>query len=163
MSVDVVICTIWTIVSPLKWKRTVTSADQFGEPLESQGYCHSDHWKVFASIIGAWHLVLLLVACVLCYKSRHITTLFSEGKYLAMVMMSNLQIFVISVPVLVIVGVQSASNFFVRAGVIWINDLCVLVIIFGHLMYAVHRKVTEDTTLGAAINTFASRKASRDP
>jgi len=160
MSVDIIICTIWTIVSPLEWKRMVTLQDQFGEPLASQGYCYSDHWAAFASIMAVWHLVLLLLACALCYKSWHIATQFSEGKPLSVVMISNLQIFVISIPVLIIVGTQSGSSFFVRATVIWINDLAVIAIIFGNLMYSVHNNLTEDTTLGSAVNAFSRTQAS---
>jgi len=35
--VDVTILIVWTVVDPLKWQRTIIAADQFGEPLESQG------------------------------------------------------------------------------------------------------------------------------
>ena len=54
-SVDILICTIWTAMSPLQWSRVVTSADQFGDPFESIGFCTGMHWKAFLSIIAAWH------------------------------------------------------------------------------------------------------------
>lgn len=78
--VDVLICTVWIAVDPLRWTREVTNADQFGEPLSSVGYCTSNHWKVFVSI-AVWHLLLMGLACCLCYISRNISTQFS-GKNL---------------------------------------------------------------------------------
>lgn len=72
--VDVAILIIWTVVDPLEWSRTVISADKFGEPLESEGFCSSEHWVIFAGLIAVLHLLLLAVACYLCYVSRGIPT-----------------------------------------------------------------------------------------
>jgi hypothetical protein len=36
---DIVVLIVWTVVDPLEWTRVTTSEDQFGEPLESNGYC----------------------------------------------------------------------------------------------------------------------------
>ena len=36
---DVVVLIVWTVVDPLEWTRVTISEDQFGEPLESVGYC----------------------------------------------------------------------------------------------------------------------------
>ena len=70
--IDLFILVTWTIVDPLKWQRTVTSADQFGEPLESEGHCTNDNWVGFAAAIAVLHLVLLAVACWMCYVARDI-------------------------------------------------------------------------------------------
>lgn len=80
-SVDVLICMIWSIVDPLSWQRTVTRTDLFGDPLESVGHCTSNHWQVWVAIIAFWHLILMIFASVLCYKTRNIDTRFSESKY----------------------------------------------------------------------------------
>lgn len=37
--VDIVVLIVWTVVDPLAWTRVTISEDQFGEPLESVGYC----------------------------------------------------------------------------------------------------------------------------
>ena len=164
--IDVIILIIWTVVDPLEWSRTVISADQFGDPLESEGFCSSEHWAVFAGVIAALHLLLLAVACCLCYVSRRIptkvrylflcpyaqvsvctaqltnlyqqSTQFSEGKYVSIAMISNLQIFIVGVPILIILGTDSATSFFVRCVVIWMNDFAVVLLIFGNLIYSVH-------------------------
>ena len=93
--VDVAILIAWNVFAPLEWKRTVLRADIFGEALESQGMCTGDSWQVFASLIGCLHLFLLALGCVLCYKARQIPTMFQEGKYVSIAMLSNLQIFIV--------------------------------------------------------------------
>ena len=67
LAVDCLILVWWTVASPLKWKREVTLADVFGEPLESQGSCTSDNWKVFGVLLLTFHLVLLIFGSYLCY------------------------------------------------------------------------------------------------
>lgn len=79
-SVDVLICMIWSIVDPLSWQRTVTRTDLFGDPLESVGHCTSNHWQIWVAIIAFWHLILMIFASVLCYKTRNIDIRFSESK-----------------------------------------------------------------------------------
>ena len=88
LAVDVAILLIWTFVDPLNWQRTVVSATQLGEPLESEGTCTSEHWWAFAGVIAGLHLLLLGIACYLCYVSRAIPTKFSEGKYVSIAMIS---------------------------------------------------------------------------
>lgn len=121
-------------MSPLSWSREVTSTDQFGEPLESVGFCTGDHWKAFLSIIAAWHLALLFSACYLCYKARHISSRFVESKSLVLAIASHLQIYLISIPVLLLIGNDPVSNLFIRSVVIWINDFAIIIIIFGKLL-----------------------------
>ncbi|KAL7534384.1 hypothetical protein ACHAXR_005838 [Thalassiosira sp. AJA248-18] len=116
MCVDIIICTVWTVVDPMEWTRSIVATDIFGEPLESVGYCTSSSWKIFASLIACWHLALLFRACFLCYQTRHISTSFAESNYLAVAMISHLQIFAISIPILVIVGADPKSSLFIRGG-----------------------------------------------
>jgi len=93
--VDVVILSVWTVVSPLQWTRTVVNEDVFGYPLSSVGQCTSDHWEVFVAIILSLHFLMLAYASYLCYESRNISSDISDGKYLALAMISNFQIFLV--------------------------------------------------------------------
>ena len=159
-SVDVIICLVWTVVDPMHWTRKVLSVDKFGTPLESQGYCTSDHWMAFSITIVGWHFFILVVALVLCYVSRHISSRFSEAKSLALVMVSQCQIFLISIPLLIIVGIEGPGSFFVRVAVIWLNDFSAVAIIFGNLMYAVHSTHISDPDVGAAIKRYTQSQHS---
>ncbi|CAB9506006.1 acid type B receptor subunit 2 [Seminavis robusta] len=142
--VDVAILVSWTLIDPLVWVRTVTVADQFGQPLASHGYCTSDSWKLFACLIGVFHLGLMAVACYLSYIARGIPSRFNQSKYVAIAMVSNLQIFVVGVPVLVILGTETQTSFFVRSCIVWMNDLMVVSLIFGNLMYSVYYSSPEN-------------------
>jgi len=137
---DITILTTWTIVDPLHYRRYTLKQDKLGYSLESVGYCTSDHWKIFTGVIGGLHLTLLLVAAGMCYMARHIPSRFSIGNSLAAAIVSNIQIFIVGVPVLLIVGsVNSASNFIVRSMIVWMNDLAVVLIIFGNLIHSLWR------------------------
>ena len=59
---------------------------------------------------------------------------------MSIAMISNLQIFIVGVPILIILGSDPQSSFFVRSVIIWMNDLAVVTLIFGNLMYSVHRQ-----------------------
>ncbi|CAB9526188.1 acid type B receptor subunit 2 [Seminavis robusta] len=136
--VDVVILTTWTIVDPLEWTRVVTSTDVFGNALESEGYCQSEYWVVFAGIIGVVHLLLMGTACYMCYLARSIPNSISNNKFIGIAMFSNLQIFLIVVPVLLIMGSEPQASFFVKSVAIWINDFVVVILIFGNLIFRVY-------------------------
>ncbi|CAB9530803.1 acid type B receptor subunit 2 [Seminavis robusta] len=135
--VDVSILVAWTVFDPLQWRRTILSEDQLGNPLASQGICVSDSWAIFASIIFAFHLCLMLAACFMCYVTKKIPNRLSNGKFVSIAMFSNLQIMIVAIPVLFVVGSDATTSFFVRSIAIWVNDFVVLALIFGPLVFNV--------------------------
>lgn len=138
--IDVIILTLWTIADPLKWQRTITTADVFGAPLESEGYCNSDYWEVFAGLIALFHLMLMVVALYRCYKARKIPERVSNGKYVAIAMFCNFQIFLVGIPVLIMLGSGNPqASFFVKSVAICLNDLVVVSLIFGDLKYKIRQ------------------------
>ena len=70
--------------------------------------------------------------------ARNIPTQFHEGKVVSIAMISNLQIFLVGLPILVILGPAPQTSFFVRSVIIWMNDFVVVTLIFSNLMYSVH-------------------------
>jgi gamma-aminobutyric acid type B receptor len=140
VGIDVIILTLWTILDPLEWKRTTISTDNLGEILESEGHCQSESWYLYAGSIGCFHFIVMVVAMYLCYLARRIPDRIANGKYVAFALFSNFQIFVVVIPVLIMLGSPlENTSFFVRSLAIWINDLVVLVLIFGNLIYQVHQ------------------------
>ena len=167
--VDVAILTVWTLVDPLEWVRTVYIMDKYGNPLSSEGHCTSEYWGAFAGSIAVLHFLLMAVACGLAYISRDIPTEFSEGKYVAIAIVSNMQIFLIGIPVLVVVGNSSETSFFVRSMIVWMNDFAVVLLIFGNLMYHMHwdrRRSSQSTTRASfirhAMDDYVSNSNARD-
>lgn len=167
--VDLTILVCWTAISPLEWERSIVTADKYNEPLESEGHCTGEYWAQFGIAIALFHLFLLLAACYMCYVSRDIPTQFSEGKYVSIAMVSNLQIFVVGVPVLVIIGNDPQTSFFVRSVMIFINDLAVIALIFGNLILSVYvggrrreRPSTAKSLVRNGMRSFARRKVQRE-
>lgn len=92
---DFFVLALWTAVDPLHWERYTIRVDQFGELLESQGYCVSDHWKPFFGAIVSIHITWVALATFMCYKARAIPTQYSEHKYVTVALFSNLQLFIL--------------------------------------------------------------------
>jgi len=133
--VDSLILCIWTVQDPFKWVRTTISSDVKGYVLSSAGGCESESAGSFLGAIACLHIFLMLYASWLCYASRGISTEFNQSKYVAMAMASNLQVFLLGVPVIVIVGNDPSTSFFVRSAIIFLNDFAVIVFIFGNCLY----------------------------
>jgi len=66
----------------------------------------------------------------LCYVCRKVSAAFSETKYIGIAMVSNIQVLALGIPVVLIVAEEVLPNYFVRAGVIFLNDFTVLALIF---------------------------------
>ena len=132
--VDGSILAAWTATNPLAYTRTALSVDGKGRVLESYGSClpqdSSGPLWIFVALIASFHFCLLVGACFIAYKARNVSSAFSESKWIAICLVSNLQIFVIGLPVLAIVADDPEANFFIRAMIIFLNDLSVLLLIF---------------------------------
>ena len=66
-------------------------------------------------------------------------------------------------PVLIIVSGDTGASFFVRSTIIWMNDLCVVILIFGHLIFEVHfgaadkiRASTDSIKMQIAVSHYGS-------
>jgi hypothetical protein len=88
--IDVAILVAWSVIDPLHWERVVIGSDQFGNPLESQGYCTSDHWSVFGGAIAGLHILLLGIACLMCYLARYVESTPNSGYQLALDQVSQI-------------------------------------------------------------------------
>jgi ABC-type branched-subunit amino acid transport system substrate-binding protein len=137
---DAVILGVWTAQDPLTWKREVLTSDTAGYPLTSAGQCEADTSGTYLACIGALHALVMVYASYLCYKTRSIPTEFAGGKYVAMAMASNLQVFLLGVPVMVIVSNDPSTSFFVRSAIIFLNDFAVLAFIIGELIFSYYVK-----------------------
>lgn len=135
---DVTILTVWTVVDPLTWGRSSLQEDKYGYVLESEGYCQSEHLFLWTSLIGIYHFLLVISACYMCYLARNLPVQIGNGRNVVIAIISNLQIYIVAVPVIFIVGSAPESSFFVRSVVIFMNDFVVLCAIFGDLIYQVY-------------------------
>jgi len=136
--VDVVILITWNMVDPQRYKREVSTTDTAGYNIESVGLCKSDTDSLFICLIAAFHLALLMWGVRLAYNGRKLETRYHEGKYVSVAMFSNLQVLCLGVPLMVIVSDNPTSNFFIRSGIIFFNDLTVQCFVFVPKIMALH-------------------------
>lgn len=135
LCIDMGILILWQVQDPLEWTRTVTMSDQNGYVLESMGMCHSGTWAWFAIAIGAFHFLLVSIAAYMCFRTRAVPNCLSGARGVTVAMLSNFQIFLVAGPLLFLVGSDPDASFFLRSAIVWINDLVVVLAIFGDLMY----------------------------
>ena len=132
--VDLTILMVWQVQDPLKWKRIVLSQDKFGEVLSSVGKCTASNWAYFAGAIAAFHLILFSIASYMCFATRHVPNKLSGARGVSVAMVSNLQIFVVGCPVLLLIGSDPQASYLLRSAMVWVNDFAVVAIIFGELI-----------------------------
>jgi hypothetical protein len=158
VSVDLVILMIWTASAPLEYRRTVLIEDPYGYPTKSAGLCKGEGALNFIGVLMAFHFGLLIFGNYVAYATRKVDTSFSESKYVGMAMVSNLQVLVIALPMLAIVSDNPGSNFFLRAGVIFLNDFTVQCFIFVPKIFAVHFYDPNDPANMTSSNTMATQQ-----
>ena len=139
--VDGSILLSWQSLNPLVWRRKITSTNSFNQPEESFGGCAmkttESAFRFLAPLLVV-HITVLLVGSYFCYKVRTAPTAYQESKYVAFSMVSNLQIVAISLPILMLVVDQPTASLFVRSGMVFLNDLGVLLLIFVPKVYATY-------------------------
>ena len=132
VAVDGAILAAWTSIDPLTYERQTISEDSYGNILSSVGVCTTagNPFRFLGPMIGL-HFIVLFRGSILAYKTRNIGTAFSESKYISIAMYSNLQVIAIGLPLMFLVANNSQANYFVRTGVVFLNDFTVLMLVFG--------------------------------
>lgn len=88
--------------------------------------------------------------------ARNVPTKYSESKYITACMIGNLQVLALGIPVLAMVANTPVTNYFMRCGIIFLNDFGVLLFIFvpKYLCYAgIITDETAQLTTGATVAT----------
>ena len=128
-----IILGIWLALDPLRWDR-----DDFAKTGGSTGKCVMDSaWPFILPLLSIQGLCYCY-ANMLLYQAREVHTYFKESKYITMAMFSSVQVFALSIPVIVIVMDMPDANLLVRALAVFINDFALLALIFFPKMYMVH-------------------------
>ena len=163
LAVDVAILIAWASddTAKLEWKREVLSSDiTSGVVLSSVGMCKSDAdgnpWT-YASLILAIHFAVLVYGNYMCYKGRNAGTAFAESKYVFMAMVSNLQIMALGLPMLIMVYDNPTTNYFMRTGIVFFNDVGVMLLIFLPKFYLVYFGSEDDLSMATSTQTSAGQ------
>mmetsp|Transcript_32546 Transcript_32546/g.51804 ORF Transcript_32546/g.51804 Transcript_32546/m.51804 type:complete len:1551 (-) Transcript_32546:315-4967(-) len=148
--IEFAIVLAWTIASPLEFVRTPTAWDRYGNVIASSGQCTSEHSTLFLVLMALAHLGLLGYGALLCYQTTGVNTAYSEAKYVSVALISNLEMMLLCIPVLLIVAENSKMNMFVRAGVVFLNDLSILLVMMAPKLLFILRG-TQSEGLGADV------------
>ena len=135
MSINVIVLMVWTIVEPLKWEiKTKGDVDllQLKEP-ETYGICVGESLErtlLFAGIIAAVDISSLVFANIQAYQCRNISVEYSESQWIAIAMVSIMQVLFIGIPLMVLVIDEPEPQFFVRVGIVFVTSMSTLLLIF---------------------------------
>ncbi|GMH98252.1 hypothetical protein TrVE_jg14281 [Triparma verrucosa] len=154
LAIDVIILVLWGSDEDAKltWQR-IPDLEIKGYPVESTGTCTSANPWPYLGPIVAIHFSVLLFGNIMCYKARNAGTAFSESKYVFIAMVSNLQIMALGLPLLFMVSENPVSNYFIRSGIIFMNDVGVMLLIFAPKLMLVYFGSEEDLQMATMTQT----------
>jgi gamma-aminobutyric acid type B receptor len=142
LTVNVMVLVTFTIRSPLEFiRKDHDGMDAWNRVISSYGTCHSGNNNNAWPYLGLLVLIntsALLFALIQAYQARSIQSEFSESQYIAIVMASFLQIFVIGVPLLFLVQTQPVELYVLKVAIVFLVSVVVLVCIFVPKMWHVH-------------------------
>mmetsp|Transcript_33348 Transcript_33348/g.53839 ORF Transcript_33348/g.53839 Transcript_33348/m.53839 type:complete len:795 (-) Transcript_33348:88-2472(-) len=158
---DTVIIGILQAVDPLVYTRTLVSATQFGDPIQSVGKCYSESAEAFVTVLACVHIAVLIYGNYIAYQARNISTSFSESKYVSMALVSNLQVMTLGIPVLIITADKPTSRIFTQSGIVFLNDLSTMLFIFVPKVVAVIKNPA--ATVQSLVSASTSHSKGRQP
>jgi len=137
--VELAIFIAWSATEPLTWKRTVDFYDVNGYPIDSHGQCNvGPTGLTFACLFFAFHGLALMGAVVLARMVRRLPSKFQETTYVYMVLASEMQVFVITVPVTVAVFAVEIGRFVLLSSLVVVSVGLLLLFIVLPKFWLVH-------------------------
>ena len=130
---NIVVLTVWTIMSPMIWEIKTVQYDGFGRPKVQIGSCTAQEGNALAYIgsLLAIDGVAILITLWQAYEARHITTDLSESKYIGLAVVAIFEATFIGVPVIYIVNEQPNAVLFLSSAIIFVSVLAILGFLFG--------------------------------
>lgn len=105
VGLNVLVLLTWSLFDPLVWTREAADGheDEFGPATVSAASCKSSNQAtdlVLFTLLGLINLCAILVANRECYKARGHSTRFNESHFVAMTMISLLELAILVLPIL---------------------------------------------------------------
>ena len=119
-----------TIKYPLSWTIEVTDYDFFGRPAETVGRCDGQERLAFLVTFLAINFVAMVFLAVEAWKTRNLSTEYSESRYIAIVMLSIFLVAFVGGPVLVLAYDNPDASIFVGNTIIFLACCSTLLWIF---------------------------------
>lgn len=152
LACNLVLLLVWTFVTPLEWTRIQTSRT------ESYGKCVSTGdkvaWLIIISLVTVVNGIALIMANVQAYRARRISTEYGESRYIAMAMVSILQVVVVGIPVLFLVDENPTARYFIQCSTAFVICMSILLWMYVPKMKAwwfqQHERATPTSSPGLA-------------
>lgn len=165
--IDLIIVITWTVKSPLVYERTEegkTIDEENGLVIiSSVGRCVSegdDFWRFGGPLIGFHVLLMMATNALLCFV-RDVGDRYQEQKYIAYASGLMFEILLVGIPVLLSVRDSSEATFIVLTGVIALDDIAVLLFVFGPKVIFQRQGLEEGVAVGESIMRESYKRATQ--
>jgi len=131
LGANVIVLLIKTILYPLHWEIYVETVDMFGRPAETFGRCSGDGERLpFVIVLLAINFFAMAFAMLQAWKTRAMSTEYSESRYIAIVMISIFLVAFVGCPVLVLAYDNPDASIFVGNAIVFLTCCSTLLWIF---------------------------------
>ncbi|KAL3941465.1 MAG: hypothetical protein SGBAC_004175, partial [Bacillariaceae sp.] len=121
----------WTLTDPLKYKREdLEGTDAWNRVIATWGGCASEDPLPFTLVLGFLNVGVMVVASWQAFLARRIKSEFAESKFVAMALVSMLQISAIGMPLLFLVREDPRAWYWTSTLMVFIICMVVLLVIF---------------------------------
>ena len=159
-SVNFVVFTLWSIISPSEWRRTTKTTDKFGRVESSYGSCTSDYEDFFRILLALPNISIILLAAFQAYKARDITTELSESRYIMLSLASVLFILVLAIPVSIIAASSNPrAIFFSQYILTFMIGMTIILFIFGPKIVRFYEKKPKNGLRSSTVPNRFLRKS----
>lgn len=129
-TLNVIFLLVWTLVDPMVWTRKGLCGK--GD-LTSYGHCSlgskGTSTAMFVCLVAV-NICALLLANYEAYRARKVSTEYGESQYVAIAMLSILQILIVGVPLIFLLVEYPQASYFVKVGIIFIIGMSALLLMF---------------------------------
>eukprot|EP00814_Leptocylindrus_danicus_P000473 CAMPEP_0116042512 /NCGR_PEP_ID=MMETSP0321-20121206/25738_1 /TAXON_ID=163516 /ORGANISM="Leptocylindrus danicus var. danicus, Strain B650" /LENGTH=948 /DNA_ID=CAMNT_0003523011 /DNA_START=76 /DNA_END=2922 /DNA_ORIENTATION=+ len=135
MSANLVVLSMWTYFNPLQWTRKVKGeVDILGlSTPETYGLCTGEDYTLtilFSGLLAAVNITIVLFANVQAYQCRNISMEYSESQWIAIAMVSIIQVWFIGIPLMILVVEDPPAQFVVRTAIVFVTSMSTVLLMF---------------------------------
>lgn len=154
------------IHNPLVLEQRIIEEDEFGQPLETFDICVPDSngkGEVYGVLL-LFHSLFYFYGFRLICKTRGLSTDFQEGKWIAISVISQFQLYLLGIPVVVAVGQEEPGiRYLVVSLIVIFSNLILMSLIFIPKMYRVFtgddEVVWSDRGINSGLQHYSTRNA----
>jgi 7 transmembrane sweet-taste receptor of 3 GCPR/Concanavalin A-like lectin/glucanases superfamily/IPT/TIG domain len=129
LSLEIILLICWSAIDP----PNKTAIDVSFTEIDFD--CESEYNDEFIGAFLALNAVFVLAGCVLAYRTRNVSSMFSESRAIAFIIYNMLVVMVLFVPLLYVASFGSAERFIIRCTCILYLLISTTLVLFGPKFY----------------------------